>query len=195
MAFMPKSGPIKRIILFNLIYITVFGAFAIAAQNWEFLFYVSIVVFFFALLLKKYEKIGLSRGVLWGLSAWGLIHMMGGNIPVNDSVLYNLQIIPIFLKYDQLVHAFGFGVTTLVGWQLLRPYLKESYNRTTIGILIVMIGMGAGALNETLEFIATVLVPETNVGGYLNTSLDLIFNMIGATVVAVYSMIRYKTIE
>ncbi len=189
---MPKTGPIKRIILFNLIYITVFGAFAIAAQNWEFLFYVSIVVFFFALLLKKYEKIGLSRGVLWGLSVWGLIHMMGGNIPVNDSVLYNVQIIPIFLKYDQLVHAFGFGVTTLVGWQLLRPYLKESYNRTTIGILIVMIGMGAGALNETLEFIATVLVPETNVGGYVNTSLDLIFNMIGATVVAVYSMIRHK---
>ncbi len=189
---MPLTKQIKTILLFNVIYITLFGAFAVYRENWEFLFYVSIVGFFFFLLLKKHQTLGLTPGVLWGLSVWGLIHMMGGNIPVNGSVLYNVQLIPIFLKYDQLVHAFGFGVTTVVGWQLIRPYLKETYNRVTIGILIVMIGMGAGALNETLEFIATVIVPETNVGGYLNTSLDLIFNMLGASIAAVYIMSREK---
>jgi len=46
--------------------------------------------------------------------------------------------------------------------------------------------MGAGALNEIVEFVATVLVPETNVGGYYNTALDLVFNAAGALVAGLY---------
>ena len=37
-------------------------------------------------------------------------------------------------------------------------------------------------LNEVIEFAATLLVPETNVGGYLNTGWDLVANLFGATV-------------
>jgi hypothetical protein len=41
-------------------------------------------------------------------------------------------------------------------------------------------GMGLGALNEIVEFIAVLTLPETGVGGYVNTSLDLTANTIGA---------------
>ena len=44
--------------------------------------------------------------------------------------------------------------------------------------------MGFGALNEVIEFIATLMVPNTNVGGYVNTGWDLVANMIGASVAA-----------
>ncbi len=40
--------------------------------------------------------------------------------------------------------------------------------------------MGLGAVNEIIEFIAVVVFPNTNVGGYVNTALDLVFNAAGA---------------
>jgi hypothetical protein len=45
-----------------------------------------------------------------------------------------------------------------------------------------MAGLGAGALNEIIEFAATVIFPDTGVGGYVNNSLDLVFNLLGAVV-------------
>lgn len=189
------SSKEKHLLAFNLGYIAIFGLWAVAERNYEFLFYVSIVVFLILLLLFKYKRLGLSTGAMWLLSIWGLLHMMGGNIPIGDSVLYNLQLIPVLLKYDQFVHAFGFGSTTIVGWQLLRPCLKEKFNWTTISIILVMIGMGAGALNEILEFIATVTIPETNVGGYYNTALDMVFNMIGAIIAVLYLTKKQKKLD
>ncbi len=176
----------RPILAFNVLYLSLFALYAAAQKNYEFIFYVSRVFFFLLLILIKNRRLKLSAGVLWGLSLWGLLHMMGGTVPVQGSVLYNLQLIPIVLKYDQFVHAFGFGTTTIVGYQLLKPYLRRRVNWTTLSILLVMIGLGAGAVNEILEFIATVILPETNVGGYINTSLDLVFNLIGAIIAALW---------
>ncbi len=86
------------------------------------------------------------------------------------------------LKFDQFVHAFGFGVTTLVGWHLLKPYLNPKTNYKIIYVLLVAIAMGAGALNEIIEFVSVLLIPNNGVGGYFNTALDLVFNMIGSII-------------
>ena len=48
--------------------------------------------------------------------------MMGGLLTVPESwprlgesnVLYNLWVIPDWLKFDQLVHAYGFGLVTWI---------------------------------------------------------------------------------
>jgi hypothetical protein len=45
--------------------------------------------------------------------------------------------------------------------------------------------MGLGAVNEIIEFIAVLSVPDTNVGGYYNTALDLVFNGAGAVIAMV----------
>jgi hypothetical protein len=45
-------------------------------------------------------------------------------------------------------------------------------------------------LNEIVEFAATLLVPETNVGGYLNTGWDLVANATGATTAALVIWLR-----
>ena len=45
--------------------------------------------------------------------------------------------------------------------------------------------MGFGALNEVVEFAATLSVPETNVGGYVNTGWDLVSNLVGCITAAI----------
>lgn len=50
--------------------------------------------------------------------------------------------------------------------------------------------MGFGALNEIIEFIAFLSFPNTGVGGYENNMLDLVFNMFGAILAAVYINLR-----
>ncbi|BBI65284.1 hypothetical protein HSBAA_65900 [Vreelandella sulfidaeris] len=44
-----------------------------------------------------------------------------------------------------------------------------------------MAAQGVGAVNEMIEFIVVLLVPDNGVGGYYNTLLDIVFNFIGAT--------------
>ena len=59
-------------------------------------------------------------------------------------------------------------------------------------IVLVMAGLGVGAFNETVEFLVNVVVPESGVGGYLNTSLDLCANSVGAILALVYIVVRAK---
>jgi hypothetical protein len=53
--------------------------------------------------------------------------------------------------------------------------------------------MGFGALNEVIEFIAVLTIPNTNVGGYIHTGWDLVFNLIGCLIAAM--MIRSRWLE
>jgi hypothetical protein len=104
--------------------------------------------------------------------------------------LYSWWLIPGYLKFDHVVHAFGFGVTTLVCWEGLRAIVAGQDDRAlvrpTAGMLVLSgaAALGFGALNEVVEFAATLLVPETNVGGYVNTGWDLVANAVGATIAA-----------
>lgn len=181
--FLPKE--LRPLAIFTGLYIVAFALYALVSDNIEFLFYVSIVVIVFVLLLKKQSSFSLPKDTLWGLSVWGLLHMMGGNIPANGSVLYNLWIIPDLLKYDQFVHLFGFAVATILGFDLLKPMLTN-INRQRLFFLLVMIGLGLGALNEIIEFVAVLTIPETNVEGYFNTGWDLVFDLYGAIIACVY---------
>lgn len=176
------------LVIFTLIYLIAFTIYYLLIQNYEFMIYIAVVVFFIILVVLSWGKNNFDALTLWGLSIWGLAHMAGGSIQIGNGVLYNLHLIPIIdrgelfiLRFDQVVHAFGFAVSTLVGWHLLKPYIDEKKsNYKVIYPLLICIAMGLGALNEIVEFLAVVIVPDTNVGGYFNTGLDLISNMIGS---------------
>jgi len=180
------------ILAVNAVYLLGFGTFYASKRNYEFLLYVAVIVFFFVLILLTNDRVRYPNRVLWGLTAWGLLHMSGGGIPVGDHVLYGQMLVPLSERYpvfrfDQLVHIVGFGVATLLVHHLLRPLLRPDLNRfTALSIVVVMAGLGVGALNEIVEFIAVVVVPETGVGGYVNTSLDLVADLIGAVLALFY---------
>ena len=89
-----------------------------------------------------------------------------------------------------MIHFFGFGITTWLCWQALSAKVKNHEGgelRPTAGLMILCAaaGMGFGSLNEVIEFFATLAIPETNVGGYENTSWDMVSNLAGALTAAV----------
>ncbi len=180
--------------LFTFVYLLGALITALQASNHEFLLYIGVVALMMGVVWVVHDRVALTSGALWCLSIWGLVHMAGGLVRVPESwpvmgtnrVLYSLWLIPDRLKYDHVVHAYGFGVTTWVCWQGLRAALGGRLHRVrpTPGLMVLCAaaGLGFGALNEVIEFAATLLVPETNVGGYLNTGWDLVANLFGATV-------------
>lgn len=208
-AHAPTRRTIVALAAFTGVYMlaSIIGAFA--SGNAEFIFYIAVMLALIGFVAFVHKRVTFSAGLLWCLSVWGLLHMAGGLVPVPASwpidgdirVLYSWWIVPGpdgntpgdgtggYLKYDQITHAFGFGTTTWACWQAflgaMRGRTGDAPIRPTLGLMTLMVcaGVGFGALNEVVEFIATRLA-ETNVGGYVNTGLDLIFNTIGATAAA-----------
>jgi len=187
------------LLIFNILVVAGFTIYYGSIRNYEFLIYIGVILFFFILILATLKKSKFDYLILIGLSLWAFFHMAGGGVRVGDGVLYSVQLIPIInsgeliiLKFDQFVHAFGFGVSTLIAWHLIKPYLNEKTNYKIVYPLVALIGMGLGALNEVIEFTAVVLVPETGVGGYYNTALDLVFNMFGAVIAIAIVYFRRK---
>lgn len=179
-----------------------FGAIplCLAAGNHEFQLYIIVTTILVAIVGSVHFRVGLTTPLLWGMSFWGLLHMAGGLLHIPDSwpregvetVLYNLWLVPRHLKFDQFVHAYGFGMTTWLCWQGFRKIVASklkvsaSQIKPTLGMLAICVaaGMGFGAMNEIVEFAATLTVPNTNVGGYENTGWDLVFNFYGCLISA-----------
>ena len=180
------------VLIFTVTYIVVFGGAFLAAGNNEFVWYVVTLVVFLALISATQRAARFPALILWGLAIWGLAHMAGGGVTVGDGVLYSYVLLPLagdgelaVLKYDQIVHFYGFGVATLVLWHVLRRNFSALDGTKTIYAFAILGGMGLGVLNELIEFAAVLAFPNTNVGGYFNTALDLVFNTLGAIAAAV----------
>jgi hypothetical protein len=197
-----QSQRLWPVATFTAAYLVAATVGALGLGNQEFLFYIVVMVVLVGVIWLVHRNIGLEIATLWALSLWGLLHMAGGLLAVPESwpisgdirVLYSLWLIPERLKYDQVVHAYGFGVATWVCWQGIRAAIRHRGGDAvpTGGLMVLAAagGMGLGALNEVIEFAATLLVPETNVGGYFNTGWDLVANTTGATFAAVVIWLR-----
>lgn len=176
------------VLIANALYLPVFTILAWRNDNHEFLLYIAVVLLVGGWTLWKQRQVQFTGVILWGLTLWGFLHMAGGNIRVGDGVLYSVVVLPIaarhnILRFDQIVHFLGFGVATLVAHHLLRPYLRANTPPTlALAVLVIFMGSGFGAVNEILEFIAVLWLPETGVGGYENTLWDLVFNLLGGVV-------------
>lgn len=196
----------KSIVLFTGAYLIPAIAAAFWTHNGEFVFYSVVMAIQAVLVIVTHRRCSFTQPVLWGLTLWGLAHMVGGLVPVPESwptngpirVVYSWWIIPNRLKYDQVVHAFGFGVMTFVCWEgltaIVRHLRPQEPWRPTFGVLLLCVAAstGFGALNEVIEFVATLLVPETNVGGYVNTGWDLVSNLIGAIAAAIWLRLAWS---
>ena len=171
----------------TLLYLLTGTIAALRSENWEFVFYILIVLAIGLVVLLIHSRIGLTHSVLWLLSLWGFLHMAGGLVPLpagwshlsGKPVFYSWDVIPGYLRYDQIIHGFGFAVATWVCWQSLSQTLGARRQQTGMVTLAVLAGLGLGATNEVVEFFATLFL-DTNVGGYENTGWDLVSNTVGA---------------
>lgn len=190
------------ILAFNIIYLAAAIAGSVTSGNSEFILYIVVMLVLGGVVCFADRRVGFSPVVLWGLSGWGLAHMAGGLIAVPESwpingehrVLYSVWLIPERLKYDHLIHAYGFGLTTLVCWEGMCAILAAQRNHTdtsapvpTLGMLTLCgaASMGFGGLNEVIEFFLTLALPKTNIGGYINTGWDLVSNLVGVLIAGI----------
>ncbi len=193
---LPETVQRKHLVLlgFNVVYLLIFAYLYWLRRNGEFLMYVVTVSLSVTFVAAMYLRYRFPFGLLLGLSTWGLLHMLGGSIRIGDDVLYGLQLIPHVLRFDQFVHAFGFGCSTLLCYYVLVPSLGAKVRWFGVTVIVVLAGMGIGALNEIVEFVAVLTLPETGVGGYENTMWDIVFNTFGAMIAMTYATIARKRV-
>lgn len=185
------------LLLVNLALIAVFGSLFLRKQNYEFVIYVGVIVFFLCLVAISIDKVDYTLASLIGLTVWSALHLAGGGVAIGEGRLYDVMLIPLserfpIWRYDQLVHIWGFGASTLVAFSLLKDSLKDPREHpVAVGFVLVMAGLGMGALNEIVEFVVSSLVPRSGVGGYVNTALDLCADLVGAILALIYIRFRY----
>ncbi len=144
----------------------------------------AVIVLGGALLVAALEPDdGYTRLALTGLCLWALGHLAGGIIGIGDGrTLYN-SLLPGQIHFDNVVHFVGFGTSGLLWWEATRPWLPvPKGHEIGAGVAVWLAGMGVGALNELIEYVLTLVLEETNVGGFHNTGRDLIANCLGAGV-------------
>jgi len=188
----------KIIIAVNIMGALFFTTLFAMRGNYEFIIYIFVLGGLMALVIGTHKTFKYSTSILWALTIWSFAHLIGGGLEyAPGEVFYKLMILPIIgepysvLKYDQVVHFYGFWVTGIVMYYVLKPSLiKNIANTRSIIFIIVMASLGLGAVNEIIEFTATVVVPDTNVGGYENTAIDLVADLLGAVGAGIY--LRYK---
>lgn len=174
----------RALIAFFLGYYVVLGAYGAAQGNNQTLFYVLFVGGGAALVAWMHSKHGLSALVLWGLALWGCAHMIGGLFEVDGRVVYELSLGGGQARFDKVVHFFGFGMATLAAYEIVRRVGGERVPAPSIALIAAFIGLGVGAVNETVEFLITLLPGDSNVGGFSNTGWDLVANSLGAATAA-----------
>jgi hypothetical protein len=173
------------IIALALVGFGVYGFHSGAASTVGYL--VSVLVVAGIVLLLRREP--LPSALVLALAADVAIHLAGGLVTVHGHVLYNTGLgVPShswhtrLLQYDHLAHAYGSFLGAMALWVLLAAPSVDPSRRRALAVLCALAGMGVGAVNEIVEFAATLSHNGAHVGGYNNTGWDLVANATGATI-------------
>ena len=187
----------RVLFVINLAMLVGFGWVFVAKMNYEFMAYVVVVGGAIAAVWLSLPRVPYTLDCLIGLTLWAGLHLAGGGIPIGaEGRLYDVMIWPLWehlemLRYDQVVHVFGFGAATLLMHCLLAKSLRlPAAGKVGLVIVLLMAGLGVGAFNEIVEFIAVLSLPKTGVGSYTNTAMDLCANFVGAILAVIYLGLR-----
>lgn len=159
-------------------------ALGFATGNDQAPFYAVFIAIGALIVVRLHTRFGLSRLVLWCLASWGMAHMVGGLVEVGGDVIYEHSLGAGELRFDKVVHFFGFGSATVAAYEVLRHSVAAEARPRAVAVAALFVGLGVGAINETIEFVITLLPGESNVGGFSNTGWDLVANAAGAAVAA-----------
>ena len=191
------TKPAWMIFIFTILYTFIFGIYYFRIGNFEFLWYVGILIVILFLVVMFHKKYHFSNGVLLAISVWGLLHMIGG-MDINGVRTYARIIYPLFsaetagtdiFRYDQFMHFYVYVVATFMLHRIVISYTKDM-PRSILSVLLVLMGIGVGAINEIVEFLPALLLPESGVGDYFNTMWDIIFNTLGSLAAVLYLSVK-----
>ena len=186
----PAESLAVKITLATTVGFATFGFAAGAPSTAAYVLSVAVV----GVLVKHFRRDPIPGPLALALAFAAAVHLAGGLIRVGNDVLYNASVGTYvgalhthILQYDHFAHAFATFVGTLTLWTLLVPsgaFPSSLSSRRGLIVLCVLAGLGVGALNETIEFLATIAHSGAHVGGYTNTGWDLVSNALGASAAA-----------
>jgi len=172
----------------SLILLAIFTVICLLRANYEFLFY-AVGIFLLIILMMETDKIfKYSQAAKWGVTLASLLHFLGGTLVINGKSLYSTMIFgligePFYVfKFDQFIHFYGYFVFGLFAYAVIKKISTPGTNKLILGLIMVLVVNGVGALNEVQEFCAFSLMNATGVGDYVNNALDLVFNLLGSIV-------------
>ena len=180
---MLEKTKLRLILYFTIAYLLLFTFIALLNKNYEFLFYTFTLSVLIFVIVLYHKKMHLTLWVISGLAVLALLHILGGNVHIMGTRLYDFWLIDNFFKYDNFVHLFGGFIAAFVAYSFLKPHLDGNFkhNKILLSVLLVLVALGLGAIIEMQELIAAVYFGAAEqVGGYINNILDLVFNMFGA---------------
>lgn len=165
--------------------------------------YIADTIFFIILtlmLLALYKKLDLD---LWSYAAF-IIALLFHN--AGTFGWYNISPLPI--QWDHITHITGIAAPTLILFRFSRRFFRATtFHNAYVILFTLLAALGIGVFVEFYEFAGYYIVGE-GVGGlgqgegdfttelgeslWLNTMLDMIFNVIGALVgIGIGILLRY----
>jgi len=192
--------PYWPVIIFSTLYLLIGGAYFLVNNNSEFIIYIVVIVAILGGVFASLKYTKFPVWMLWLLSFWGLMHVLGGAVDTSDGVLFAYRIYPFIdfggdfyiLKYDQMVHGYLYGLVAVMAYHSLQTLLHTKKSGFALTLVSVLVSLGISSLNEIMEFLISLKMVN-GVGGYENTMLDLCFNFAGALVgVVIYLKFRKK---
>jgi uncharacterized membrane protein YjdF len=160
-----------------LLAIAIFGIYGHASGAKSTTTYVAVVSTAVAVVSLMQRRRPLPPPLVAALGLLAVMHLAGGLITVGNDVLYNAWIGNDALRFDHVVHPLGVFLGALVLWHW---FGETEDTHAPSPVVWALAGLGLGALNEVVEFAATLAHNGAHVGGYENTGWDLVCNIAGA---------------
>ena len=192
---MARELKYKILMYYSIVYILFFTGRAILNRNYEFLYYTSVIILLILFVGLYYKSFQLSFPLLVGLTILGSLHLLGGDLFIGGIKLYDFWLIRNILRYDNIMHALGTFLATLIVYNLISPHLqlKKMHHPILCALFLILIVAGIGTINEILELGAVIFLNAAEqVGDYFNNTLDLIFNVVGSVIACVFIYVYYK---
>ncbi|MFA6475044.1 MAG: DUF2238 domain-containing protein [Patescibacteria group bacterium] len=184
----------KFIVYFTFVYVSIFSLHSLLKGNVEFIYDTALIVLSIGLIVYINRRLHFYPILLTSLSLLGLLHLLGSNAYLGDIRLYDFYLIPGLFRYDNFVHMVGSAIMVMLAHALLFPVLNITFERRRgyFILLLVLVGMGLGAVNELIEFIAVLIFNiGKQVGDYTNTLLDITYNTVGSAIMATILVVNH----
>jgi len=147
----------------------------------EFFLYAVFILLAILLLWRRFRGVLVPVWLLFALEAGILLHFSGGLVFFGERRLYDLSLFGSgieALRFDKLVHLVNAAVVALLVRRLVGSRVPLD---ALARLFVVLCVLGLGALVEIVEYGACLMVQRTGVGTYDNNMLDLVANLLGAS--------------
>lgn len=183
-------GHEKAVSFFTFFYIFFFSFYDYYSGkrgNIEFLLYIFSMFLLLNIGIYLHKILQFPFIIFFGLSLFGLFHILGGVIAADGQRLYEKYILLDIIRYDNLIHLFGAFLGTLILHMLYQKKFLSHQSYLLYFFSLFLMSLGIGVINELVEFFGvTFFHIENRVGDYYNNALDLVYNAMGSLIALIF---------